>query len=197
MRTRVDKNTELIRIGDTRVILMDMGVNRGKVHIHNDELKYNFSYYWGSMGQPLVSFLCSISADYFYRNISPYKEGDINIAKSMKAVRRWWKEESDIKWYEYVVFQKVLRGELNLVQHNSYSKDSFVAQMGTLKETLPLYEVDAGYDRRRVEQAVKNLCSEPWHYIVCDDHPANVWLTKLHADLKVELLKEGNENNER
>jgi hypothetical protein len=168
---------------------MDMGVNKGKVLVDNYVLKYHFAYYWGAMGQPLDSFLCSISADYFMKNMSPYRNGDINIKKTMKAVRRWWKEDSDIKWHEFLPFQKVFRNELNLVQHNSYSQESFVAQMGTLKETLPFYEVDKGLDLRRVEGAIEGLCTEPWSFIVLDPHPANVWLTKLHADLKVELLK--------
>lgn len=186
---RIDSTTELIRIGETRVILMETGINQGKVHIHNDELNYNFKYYWGSMGQPVRNFLCAISADYFVKNMSPHRNGEIDIPRTMKAVRQWWKEESYIKWYEYMPFQKVLRSELAMVQHNSFSQESFVAQMGTLKETLPFYEVDEGYDRRRVEDAVENLCTEPWTFIVLDTHPANVWLTKLHADLKLELLK--------
>lgn len=182
---------ELIKIGTTDIILQEFSEHSGKIIISDDKWN-NFSYQWNAMGNPLKQFLCDIGSDYFVRNLSNKRHGEINMRKTMKAVRHWWKHESGIKWYEYMDFQKDLREAFNEIERNAESANDFIDLMGNLKNDLYIHTMDRDYKSESIKSSLKSLGTEPWYFIVEDEPREYKWLADLHKKLRKELQKQLN-----
>lgn len=186
--------TENLRIGSTDIILMDYSEGSGKIIISNDGYGYNFSYYWGAMGKDttLAQFICHISTDYFVGKLGPYEKGDIDLSKTMRNVRGFWKKEG-IPWYKEMDLQKDLRREFKSIESMCDDDRHFVDMMSRLKDSFYFSKhtvLSTGYViKDDFEDALDHLCSEPWDFIVNKDHKQNIWLAKFHLQLKEELAK--------
>lgn len=177
--------TQILRIQSTDVILTDYEPGKGKIIISDDNYGYNFSYFWGAMGKgTLKEFLCDIDTGYFTGKLGPHGNGDINMKKTMKAVRRWWKEDSGIAWYQFQEEQKDLRYELRQMEQDVDSEGGFIHAMSSLKDNSLLR---SSYKKSDFDFALDSLCSEPWYFIVNDEHRQNKWLSNFHQILKKEI----------
>jgi len=176
--------TENLNLGFTDIILIDYELGQGKIIISDTNWGYNFSYYWGAMGSTLKEFLCRINAGYFVKNLSTEDHGKINMKKTMAEVRKWWKKESGIHWWQYLDFQKELRWEFKRIESQSCSDENFIDMMNYLNSSLPLHKIANRLDREELEEAIKWLTAEPWNYIVYYESQQHIWLTNLHKKLK-------------
>ena len=173
---------KLLRIETTDVILNDYELGKGKIIISDDDYGYNFSYYWGAMGQSALSdFLQDIDTGYFVGKLGPHSGGEISMDKTMKVVRKWWKEESGIRWYEFKEEQKELREKFNIIQQETCDQQDFVYLMNELVNEF--YFPYSNY-KNDFQSALDGLTTEPWHFIVLDEHKQNTWLSKFHLKLK-------------
>lgn len=176
-------NTTTLRIGKTDIILNDYEPNKGKIIISNSP-NLNFSYYWGAMGGTLKEFLLDINESYFIMKLHPASHGDIDIDKTMAEVRKWWKEESGIAWWQEMELQKQLREEFNTIQSHCDSEQYFVELMSKISTSFYFPKKMFKSD---FEEALDALSCEPWNFIIHREHQEHKWLRKLFYDLKKEL----------
>lgn len=175
--------TTTLRIGATDVILTDYEPNQGKIIISNSP-NLNFSYYWGSMGGTLKEFLLDINESYFINKLHPASHGDIDINKTMSAVRKWWKEESGIAWYQEMDLQKQLRDEFNIIQNHCDSEQYFVELMYKIPKAFYFPKTMFKTD---FEDALDALSYEPWNFIVHGEHREHKWLRDLFYAIRNEI----------
>lgn len=182
--------TTQLRIGYTDVILQDYGLSKGKLIISDDNYGYHFGYYWGAMGETnnLSKFLQKLNPGYFVGKLSPFTKGDIDVKKTMKAVRDWWKNESGIKWYQYLELQKELRTEFKNIEETCSSEENFVNKINDIDKNINTLLFDFKGEYKDFKSAIKGLQSEPWWFIEHEEHPQNkflrLFLPKLQAKLK-------------
>lgn len=176
--------TKQLRIGSTDVILTDYEIGQGKIIISDDNYGYNFSYYWGSMGSDLNIFLKEINSSYFVNKLGPIERGGIDLKATMKNVRHYWKTECGISWYNYMDEQKTLRQELKIVETHSYDEQDFVRRMQSIDSA---FYFRPSMFKSDFQEAVEQISCEPWHHIVCKEHPQNTWLEKFFVKLKQTL----------
>ena len=185
---------EVIKIGETDIMLDDMGNGKGKITISNT-YGYNFSYYWGSMGRSLREFLRETNESYFISNLlPPYDSGEFDGKKTMRNVRKFIKDEMsyELPWYKYMEQQKNLRERLNEIQRCE-SDRQFVDEMMRISQDVDgCYELDK-YDREEFISALKMLECEPWHWIEMGPSDNERFLTKLFPKLQKELKKSNHE----
>lgn len=182
-------NTTQFRIGYTDVILNDYEIGKGKLIISDDNYGYNFAYYWGAMGDgyTLSTFLQKLNEGYFVGKLGTSSKGEIDMKKTMKSVREWWRTESGIKWYEYMDAQKELREVFKEIQ-NWYCDDrSFVDKMQNLTKDIDSVLFDRKGEYKYFKEALEGLESEPWYFIVYKEHEQNEWLRLFLPKLKNKL----------
>lgn len=171
-----------LRIGTTDVILNDYEPGKGKIIISDDDFGYNFSYYWGSMGKDsLKEFLSGVDIYYFVNKLGSHENGDIDMDKTMRAVRKFWKEDSGCKWYEFIEEQKELREKFNDLQKTCTSAHEFVDAMNNIDDNFYFSALKPLNNFQCALQLIKN---EPWHFIQYEQHKHNRWLTKFFPLLK-------------
>lgn len=175
--------TEMLRIGSADVILQDYEPGKGKIIISDDNSGYNFSYYWGAMGSPFKDFLKSINTGYFVHKLGPIDRGPICMRKTMKAVRKFLRDESGLPWYKFMDEQKELREKLSEIEKECGSADGFINSMYDLKYLISY----CTYKKTEFDYAVDMLMSEPWHFIEHGEHPQNKWLADFHKKLKASI----------
>jgi len=171
---------EVIKIGETDIILDDKGDGRGKVTISGPD-KMNFSYEWGAMSGTLRGFLLSINTHYFVKNLSDYDDQVFDGKSSIRNVRRYIKEDMsyDLPWYEHMEDQKHLRKELKSIEKCD-DEYQFVDRMQSL--TSSLYKCEDKF-----LEIVKALESEPWHFIGKVDSYRTVFIANVFNKLKKKL----------
>ena len=187
------KNMITFKIDTADIILDDLGDGQGKIIIADTSWGYNFSYFWGAMGGPLIDFLIRINSDYFTDKLGPIAEGEINDKRTIKNIRRAIREQFNIEypWYKEKEFQKELREEINnLGEEGFVSTDHFFNKINHFTNNLNYYLIDDVYERKNIQQLIKDIFNEPWSYLDYDEHKQNVYLTKLHKKLVKELKKD-------
>jgi len=94
---------ETIRIGLTDVIFKDEGEGKGKIIVSNDDWGYNFSHYWGAMGdRNLKQFVSEINTSYFVDKLSVRRNGDLDVKKTFTNIRKRIREalsEEGFGWH--------------------------------------------------------------------------------------------------
>ncbi len=148
------------KVDTADVILDDLGDGKGKIIISDGNWGYNFSYYWGSMGDSLTDFLCRINSSYFVGKLGPTKNGEINSKKTIRNIRKVLREEfnSHYPWYKYQEFQADLRSNLkDLEEEGFYGTDNFFHSMDRLVNNLNFYDISDKYDREEIESIMKNV----------------------------------------
>lgn len=186
----MDKLTHF-RIDYTDVILQDYEEGKGKIILSNDDRDINLSYYWGSMGKgyDLSKFILKTNDSYLIGKLGVrYDDGPINMKRTMANVRRHIKEETDWRWYMSPVDDRDLRQELNQIQSESYDVNSFI----TVMSGLDLHKYYSGSDiysdgKSAFTDMIDSISSEPWYFIVRDEHPTNYWLSKFLQKLRSHL----------
>ncbi len=176
---------ELIKIDEAEIILQDLGDSQGKLIVAHPW--YNGSTYWGAMGGTLKEFLMRINEDYFTGRLSNSK-GVINMKSTMRDVRKAIREE--LPWYKDTEFQKELREKLNDIQSNCENDHQFVDAMNGLPESLMYYDLESYKREKEIKQLLKDILSEPWHYIVHGESPEQKFYRQLHKKLVKHLKKE-------
>lgn len=181
------------KIDTADVILNDLGDGQGKIIISDCNWGYDFSYYWGAMGtRTLVEFLTGIDTGYFVGKLGPHTHGEINSKKTLTSIRKGIKEYfgAEYPWYEEKEFQADLRDRLKQIgREGFYSPDHFINVMQDLVDDLDYYTINKTYDRENIKSIFKSIFSEPWYYIVYDEHRENIYLKNFHAKLIKELNK--------
>lgn len=179
------------KIGPTDVILINYDLGQGKIIISDNEYGYNFSYYWGSMGKcTLEEFILDVSSDYFVGKLTSNPHGEIKIDETFAEIRRYWKEDSGIKWYREMEFQKDFRFELRALQNSIYYDHHFVDAFYEFGERLSFYLIENESDRKEIREAVKWLTSEPWNFIVRGESRENIWLKHFLVKLQNKIREE-------
>lgn len=177
-----------LRIESADVILNDMGNGHGKIIISDDNWGYNFSYYWGAMGNSLEDFLCKINTDYFIGKLGPHENGPVNPKKTITNIRKALNEYlySSYPWYKYPEFSAEIRHELRRMSSRGFdSVDDFFYRMDDFIENLNYYLIDDKYDRESIESIMKDaINSELWYYIVYEPHREKLYLEQFHKKLK-------------
>jgi len=186
---------EHIRIGHTDVILDEFGDGKGKIIISNDECGYDFSYYWGAMGESttLKQFIQRIGSDYFVGKLSHRTKGKMNVRKTFARLRADIKEslQGELQWYEHMEFQKHFREALREFQSGIVEENEFIRRVQDFYTELNFYLIQDRGEREKLECLFKDIFpqSEPWRFIIHDAHPEDIFLEKLHAKLKKALAK--------
>lgn len=178
----------LINIGITDIILQNYEDGQGKIIISNFDFDYNFSFYWGSMGQNtnIEQFLCEINSSYFVDKLSARINGVLDSKKTFSNFRRYIREEI-MQWFQYVEFQKDMRYKLNDFQTECYDERQFVQMFTNFCDHVLDYSlIDDWYDEKEIKSSFTGIC-EPWNFIVNKPPRENIWLEKLHVKLKKEL----------
>lgn len=186
---------EHIRIGSTDVVLQDLGDGKGKIIISDDEYGYDFSYYWGAMGKDttLISFIQSLSSDYFVKKLSHNIKGPFDARRTFSALRKYIQEcfQYELKWYEHMAFQKDFRKKLKQLQKEVSCADEFVFRLKSFSNELDFYLIEDRYERERLEKLFEDIFSnsEPWYLIEHETHNEELFLEKFHYKLKEKLSK--------
>lgn len=174
------------RIDYADVILQDFGNNKGKIIISDDDWGYNFSYYWGSMGKNLIDFLLGLNSDYFCYKLGPSEKGPINVKKTMSNVRKEIRQE--LPWYECVEFQKDMRLELKLLESEVYDQNDFVESMYDFPKRLDYNLIDNEFRKRDIVDTIYSIFeTEPWNFIVYEEHKQIKYLSNFFPKLKKTL----------
>jgi len=152
---------EKIYIGETKIILDDLGEGRGSIMISDG---YNaYDHFWGSMGGTLNEFILHINNGYFASKMLGHRDNDEYDAKtSLRNVRAQLKE--DLPWYEYMSAQKELREELRALKY-CLSKEEFVNEMSNLPDRLICYDLDRHEETEFLDIIRNGICSEPWYFL--------------------------------
>ena len=179
---------ENLRIETTDVILQDYEPGRGKIIISDDNYGYNFSYFWGAMGEGsnLREFLCRINSSYFVNKLSSRTNGEFDSKRTFANVRKYIREEMsyELPWYKAMEFQKEMRRELRNWEKDCGSEHEFVNHWDNfMKYTLDYYTIEDRYDREQIESALTGIC-EPWHFIAHCPPRENIWLENFHKKLQ-------------
>jgi len=180
----------VFKINNADVILDDQGDGKGKIIIADLNYGYNFSYYWGAMGNSLNDFLIRINSDYFADKLGPYTAGSINTRKTLTLIRKSLKEYfySEFPWYVEKDFQQHLRDELKAIEKEGFiSDDHFMLIMGRFGDDLNYYLINNEYDRKRAKEAIKCALNEPWYFINHDEHKEITYLKRFHSKLVKKL----------
>ena len=180
---------ELIEIGNTDIILQELGDGKGKIIISDTDYDYNFSFYWGAMGKDtsLRQFIKQIDHGYFVGKLAGNTKGAFNSKKTFRNIRKFIREEFsyDLPWYKHMEFQKGMRESLNDFQRDAYDDRQFVDDWdGFWEHTVDYYSVDGdGREMDSIKSLFTGIC-EPWDFIETGPSRECIWLEKLHKKLK-------------
>lgn len=179
---------EIIKIDETEIFLDDKGSGQGKITISNT-YGYNFSYYWGSMGDSLREFLLRINESYFITKLAnnPYS---FSPKLTAKEIRKYISEELsyDLPWYKYMEFQKSFREWIKGIEEIE-SDQEFVDYCHNI---LRSWKLDFSSLDRHEEKEVKDILQnsftqEPWNFIQQGYSNEAIFLKKLFKKLQKEL----------
>lgn len=184
---------ETLRIGSTDVILQDYEPGKGKIIISDDDYGYNFSYFWGAMGEGsnLRDFLCRINSSYFVGKLSCRTQGDFDAKKTFTNIRKYIREEMsyELPWYKHMNFQKDMREHLRDWERDCVNEHDFVGCWNDfMKYTLDYYLIEDKYDREHVEKSFNGI-EEPWSFIAYKTPREHIWLENFHKKLQKFLNK--------
>ena len=187
----MSENKEHISIDFIDIFLIDYQPGKGKIIVSDTSWGYNFSHYWGAMGEntALKEFLQQINSSYFVEKLSPRTNGDFDSKKTFRNFRKYIREEfsSELPWHKHMEFQKDLREEINNFEASCCSENQFVGDWDYfVKYNLNYHLIDNEYDRKEIESLFNNI-SEPWSFIEYKQPHEHIWLEKLHKKLKKKL----------
>ncbi len=179
IKTETD-NVQMVRVGITKVFLEDFGENRGEITISDFE-NGAFTYYWGSMGSDLKTFLKRTNKDYFARKLCT-NTYVFDAKRTVKNVRKQFREANLIPWYHFGSAQKELRKAINELEY-AHSGDEFIRMMMSLMDNIHCFGLNY-----QEEKEFKGLIGdffdcEPWHFIIEKTSHQYNWLADLHTKL--------------
>ena len=184
---------EHFRIGYTDVILQDFGGGKGKIIISNDDYGYNFSYYWGVMGNnsTLKDFIYSIDHHYFKIKLAPNVKGEINNSATFTNLRHTLKEWIDLAWYEEMPFQKELRRVITAKEKEAkllYNVHCFLQFINDLYDELDFSLIECEHTRSEIKQIIHELSSESYDMISFHEPREHIFLANLLNKIKNEKI---------
>jgi hypothetical protein len=181
---------EKIIIGDYSFYLEEYGEGKGKVIVTGWDRDENYSYYWGSMGGDLKSFLSKIDNGYFIGKMMDRDKQEIFSAKKTGTnIRKVWKSEI-MQWYEHREFQKDFREKLNSFLDEIIDKNHFVYEFDSFINNLDFYLIDDRCERERIKlDIMQMLGSECWHLIETEGSRESKNLSAAFTKLKKQLKK--------
>lgn len=175
---------QMVRVGITKVFMEDFGENRGEITISDFE-NGAFTYYWSAMGSDLKTFLKRINKDYFARKLST-KTYVFDAKRSVKNVRKQFREANLVPWYQFGSAQKELRKAINELEYAN-SNDEFINMMFNIMDNVHCFDLNYKEEKEFKELIGDFFSCEPWHFIVekCSDEYN--WLADLHTKLIKQL----------
>ena len=182
---------KVIKIDNSDIFLESFGDGKGKITISNTE-GYNYSHYWGAMGDNLETFLTKINKEYFSMKLKPdYDMGDFDAKLSVRSIRKFIKDEFsyDLPWYKFTEFQKELRHLLKDIEKYSYSEEDFVRRCSDIPNNVWL-SLDFKAEKEFVE-IMKTIFQEPWNFIVKSDSKNVKFLEDLLPKIQKKIKNEG------
>ena len=191
METTIKEEVKHLRVEGTDVYLHEYGDGKGKLTISNT-YGYNYSHYWGAMGESLSEFIKTINSEYFADKLLGYRNDSqqMDVKKTFTQLRKFFREEMDLPFYKHMEFQKDLREKLKDFQsdcEDMNSQDYFVYNFFTsFINRLDYFLIDNRYNQREIEDSFKGIC-EQWHFIVTKPSDEYIWLMKFHKILKKHL----------
>ncbi len=175
---------EKLKVNDFSFYLEDIEVGKGKVIVTAD-YDENYSYYWGSMGSDLKSFLKRIDEDYFVCKMIPRDEQQIFSKKiTGRNIRKIWREEI-MPWYKYLEFQKHFREKLKDFLIDIQDSNHFIYEFDWFIKSLDYHLIECNYERKEVENTIEDILqSECWHLIETEISPKYKRLKLSFTELK-------------
>ena len=183
-----------IELGATDIFLDNYEIGQGKITISDTNYDYNYSKYWGSMGEKtLEEFITSINSDYFASKLmSGRNYQEINIKGTFTNIRKFIKEELGLPYFKHMEFQKDMRLVLKQFESEVIDDRSFVDWWkSSFIDRLDFYLIDDRFERTYIENSFNGIC-EHWNFIAMKPNREYNWLVKLHKDLKKVLKKKNN-----
>lgn len=177
-------------ISDYSFYLEEHGAGKGKVIVTGWDRDDNYSYFWGSMGTDLKSFLKRIDNGYFVGKMMERDKQEVFSAKKTGTnIRKVWKSEI-MQWYEHQEFQKDFREKLNSFLDEIIDKNHFVYEFDSFINSLDFYLITDKYERDRIESDIKDILqSECWHLIETETSRDYRNLSQAFTGLKKHLKK--------
>ena len=122
----MSNKTEILKIKGVEITLENRDFGEGKITINRTN---KFSMFWGAMGSNIQDFLCQINSDYFADKLQGAERLEkFDCKKTFSEVRRFIREDINLKWYKHFEFQKEMRETLNEFESyclNSYSPEHY------------------------------------------------------------------------
>lgn len=194
MQTLIEPKIRNIKFGTTDVFLENFDLGQGKITISDTMYDYNYSYYWGAMGQKTIEeFICETDKWYFTKKLIPHDAGEVfDNKKTFAELRKFLKQE--LPFYEHMEFQKDLREKLRAFQEDcDESAESFFYNYNSFVDRLDFYFlIKDKREKERIEKLFNQL--EIWEFICKKDSRATLWLHKFHEKLVTYLKNEWKKN---
>lgn len=178
-----------IQIDNTDIFLENIEFGKGKITISNT-YGYNFSHYWGSMGNSLEDFLLRIDSGYFIGKLCSNSQGDFSGKRTVKNIRKVLREEFsyEIPWYKNMEAMKELRKKLKNLETCSSENEFFFEVSYITKYDWFLY-IDDRYDAREFKNNIESLFSEVHYYFEYEDSREIVFLKDIFKKLQKHIRK--------
>jgi len=180
---------EKIYLKNCKVLLDDLGDGRGELTIIGDTVH---SYFWGSMGSDLKTFLLGTSPCYFAGKLVDYHDkNEFDGKRSVRKIRRYIKDELsyDMPWYKFMPAQKELREALKELEHCS-SQEEFVAELTQLPDKLYCFDMSREDEKEFMSIVINGLCSEPWYFIEMKPSRQYLFVEGVLPELQKYIKKE-------
>lgn len=184
---KLTKNKQYIKmkIGNTDVVLTDMGSGKGAILVRNYDYG-SFSYTWGAMGSSLKEFLLDINSDYFASKLC-VNANEFCIKGTLANLRREIK--GVLPWYEFTEGQKEMRDAIKKNLSYCVNERQFVSECFDLHKYLVIPEYGYRKEEEFKEEIEGVFNTDPWNYISTKPTKQYKWLTKIHGKIKKELSK--------
>lgn len=175
-----------ITIGETTARLEDIRENAGEIVLH-DTAGHNYSYFWGSMGGNISSFIKNMSPDYFSMKLLGAKSSFAYDGKgTFKNLREFIRTYMGLPWYRHMEFQKDLRRALKSYQNRCEHQNDFVLLWTNFICDIDFNLINDRYDRKQIENEFNSL-SEVWGFIQEKHSDEHNFLMDFHKKLKQQL----------
>lgn len=164
---------------EINVIFEDTESGKGRIYVNDIYSDRAWSYFWGSMGSDLKTFITQISSDYFAGKLCFGPKWVFDLKKTKTNLRK--ELATFLPWYKEMEFQKEFREVLR--EADWESKEEFVYSGSERLKDLGMY-IEDRYERKNYEEWIS---SEPWYFTIDGESQEYLRLIQIHKLIKKEL----------